>query len=84
MLKFQKQKPRIFQPLYLLMFWICNPTYPNYNEIQCCNNNGGSISCQSFDMAKVNIGSFLFKSFIPKKIQTSKNCNSANVEINGR
>lgn len=82
MLEFQKQKPNFFQPLYLLMFWICYPTYPNYHEIQCCNNNGVSISCQSFDMSKVNIGSLLhFKAFIPKKIQTSKNCNSANVGV---
>jgi hypothetical protein len=58
MLNFQKKNPKNFQPFYLLMFWICYPTYPNYHEIQCCNNNRGSISCQSFDMAKVNIGSY--------------------------
>jgi hypothetical protein len=45
----------------------------NYHEIQCCNNNGGSISCQSFDMAKANIGSLLhLKAFIPKKFKLTK------------
>jgi hypothetical protein len=82
--KISKTKAKNFSTILFINVLNMLSNISNYHEVQCCNNNGGSISCECFDMAKANIGSLLhLKAFIPKKIQTSKNCNNANVGISG-
>ncbi len=72
-------------PIYPQVVLKCKLTYSNYHEIECCCSNGGSILCQSFDIALEDIGGIPHpEAFISWNSHIGKNSNTTSAKVSGK